>query len=170
MRGFWWKILNWDKFPRINSIFPCQYISTTTPHTYFTHLPPTPAGTSGCAVCGRSTAETVGSNPTEAWMPVASVVCCQVEVYCNELIIRPEESYLWCVAWVIYKPREWGGHGPMEGGRGAVAPKTNKKNKPHHPVLATANKVKHLSIYFCSLRCMRAHTHRIKICIIFYFT
>jgi hypothetical protein len=54
----------------------------TTPHTYFTdlHLPPTPASPNGRAVCGRSPAEIVGSNPTGARMPVVSVVCCQVEV------------------------------------------------------------------------------------------
>ena len=50
-------------------------------------------------VCGRSSAETVGSNPTGAWMSV----CCECCVLsgrglCDELITGPEESYrLWCV-------------------------------------------------------------------------
>jgi hypothetical protein len=35
---------------------------------------------------------------TEAWMFVVSVVRCQVEVSCDELITRQEEPYrLWCV-------------------------------------------------------------------------
>jgi len=35
--------------------------------------------------------------PPGAWM-FMSVVCCQVAVVCDELITRPEESYLlWCV-------------------------------------------------------------------------
>jgi hypothetical protein len=49
-------------------------------------------------VCGRSLAETVGSNPTSG-MNVCSV--CRVLSdggLCDELIIRPEESYrVWCV-------------------------------------------------------------------------
>ena len=51
-------------------------------------------------VCGRSPAETVGSNPTggidicQLW--VLSVL--SGRVLCDELITRPEESYrLWCV-------------------------------------------------------------------------
>ena len=47
-------------------------------------------------VCGRSPAETVGSNPTGGMD-----VCCFVlsgRGLCDELITRPEESYrLWCV-------------------------------------------------------------------------
>ena len=31
--------------------------------------------------------------PPGAWMSVLSVVCCQVEVSCDGLIPRPEESY-----------------------------------------------------------------------------
>jgi hypothetical protein len=31
-------------------------------------------------VCGRSPAEIVGSNPTDEWVFVVSVVCCPVEV------------------------------------------------------------------------------------------
>ena len=46
------------------------------------------------AVCGRSPAEIVGSNPTGAWI----FVCCECRVLsgrglCDELITRPEESY-----------------------------------------------------------------------------
>jgi len=50
-------------------------------------------------VCGRSSVEIVGSNPTGAWMSV----CCECCVLsgrglCDELISRPEESYqLWYV-------------------------------------------------------------------------
>ena len=49
-------------------------------------------------VCGRSPAEIVGSNPTEGMD-----VCCEGCMLsgrglCDELITRPEESYLlWCV-------------------------------------------------------------------------
>ena len=42
----------------------------------------------------------MGSNPTggHGYLSVVSVVCCQVEVSCDELITRPGESYrLWCV-------------------------------------------------------------------------
>ena len=47
--------------------------------------------------CGRSPAEIVGSNPTGAWI----FVCCECRVLsgrglCDELITRPEESYLMC--------------------------------------------------------------------------
>jgi len=47
-------------------------------------------------VCGSSLAEILGSNPTGSVdvIFVLSVVCCQVEVYCDEPITLPEESYL----------------------------------------------------------------------------
>ena len=51
-------------------------------------------------VCGRSTAEIVGSNPTSG-MDVFCCECCVLSGrgLCEELITRPEESYqLWCVA------------------------------------------------------------------------
>jgi hypothetical protein len=35
-------------------------------------------------VYGCSSAETVGSNPAGAWLPVLNVVCCQVEVSASE--------------------------------------------------------------------------------------
>ena len=38
------------------------------------------AGPSSRAVCGRSLAEIVGSNPTGCCLSVVSVMCCQVEV------------------------------------------------------------------------------------------
>jgi len=47
-------------------------------------------------VFGRSSAEDCGfdSHKRHGWMSVVSVVCCcQVEVYCDELITCPEESY-----------------------------------------------------------------------------
>jgi len=53
----------------------------------------------GAQVCGRSPVEIVGSNPIGAWM----ILCCEYCVLsgrglCDELIARPEESYLlWCV-------------------------------------------------------------------------
>jgi hypothetical protein len=45
--------------------------------------------------CGRSPAESVGSNPTggHVCLSVVSVVCCQVRGLCDELITLPEESY-----------------------------------------------------------------------------
>jgi hypothetical protein len=50
------------------------------------------AGLSGRAVYGRSPIVIVGSNPTGAWM----FVCCVLSgrELCDELITRPEESYL----------------------------------------------------------------------------
>ena len=68
-------------------------------------------------VCGRSSSEIVGSNPTGARMSV----CCECCVLsgrclCDELITRPEESYrLWCVvgcdleALWLRRPRPTGG-------------------------------------------------------------
>ena len=57
------------------------------------------AGASGRAVCGRSPAEIVGSNPTGG-MNVCRCECCVLSGrgLCNDLITRPEESYRqWCV-------------------------------------------------------------------------
>ena len=57
------------------------------------------AARSKARVCGRSSAEILVSNPAGARM----FVCCECCVFsdrglCDELIIRPEESYrLWCV-------------------------------------------------------------------------
>ena len=51
------------------------------------------------AVCGRSPAEIVGSNPTGG-MDVCCCKCCVLlgRGLCDELITHPEESYrLWCV-------------------------------------------------------------------------
>ena len=52
-------------------------------------------------VCSRSPAEIVGSNPAGCscgCMPVANVVCYQLEVSVTGLITRTEASYrLWCV-------------------------------------------------------------------------
>jgi hypothetical protein len=77
-------------------------------------------GSSGRAVCGRSPAKMLVSNPIGSWM----FVCCECCVMsgrglCDELITRPEESYrLWCV--VMCDPRNfvneealahWGGGG-----------------------------------------------------------
>jgi len=56
------------------------------------------AALSKVCVCGRSPTETVGSNPTGG-MDVCRE-CCVLSGrgLCDELIIRPEESYrLWCV-------------------------------------------------------------------------
>ena len=82
------------------------------------------AARSKAYVCGRSSAEIVGSNPTGG-----TEVCCKCCVLsgrglCDELITRPEESYqVWCV-WVwSRKLREWGCHGPLR----AVAPKIKIK-------------------------------------------
>ena len=64
----------------------------------FTHLERLKIGLSGCAVCGRSPAEVVGSNSAEG-MDVCRE-CCVLSGrgLCYELITRPEESYrLWCV-------------------------------------------------------------------------
>jgi len=58
-------------------------------------------------------------------------VCCERCVLsgrglCDELITRPEDSYrLWCVVCDIYKPREWGGPGPL----GVVAPNKTERKK-----------------------------------------
>jgi hypothetical protein len=54
-------------------------------------------GPSGLAVCGRSPAVVVGSNPTRTWM----FVCCECFVLsckglCDGLITRPDESYRLC--------------------------------------------------------------------------
>ena len=57
------------------------------------------AARSKAQICGRSPAETVGSNPTGGWV----FVCCECCVLsgtslCDELITGPKESYrLWCV-------------------------------------------------------------------------
>jgi hypothetical protein len=54
---------------------------------------------SKASVCGRSSAETVGSYPRGAWMSV-SCRCCVLSCrgLCDDLITRPEESCrLWCV-------------------------------------------------------------------------
>ena len=63
-------------------------------------FPPVPvAARSKAWVCGRSSAEIVGSNPAGAWRS-AFCECCVLlgRGLCDELITRPEESYrLWCV-------------------------------------------------------------------------
>ena len=48
--------------------------------------------------------------PPGAWMFVVMVVCCQVEVSCDELITRPEESYrLCCVGCMWSRKTSWMG-------------------------------------------------------------
>jgi hypothetical protein len=60
-------------------------------------LPFPVAARSKAWVYGRSSAEFAGSNRNGVH-GCLSVVCCQVEFSCDELITRPEESYrLWCV-------------------------------------------------------------------------
>jgi hypothetical protein len=57
------------------------------------------AARSKARVCGRSPAEIVGSNPAGG-PGCLSVVCCVLSDrdLCEELITRPEKSYLqWCV-------------------------------------------------------------------------
>jgi len=52
-------------------------------------------------VYGRSSAETVGSNPAGAWISV-SFECCMLSGrgFCFRLITHPKESHrLWCV-WI----------------------------------------------------------------------
>jgi len=61
-------------------------------------MPVPVAARSKAQVCGHSPAETVGSNPTGAWMSVCCEGCVLLGCLCDELIIRPEESYrLWYV-------------------------------------------------------------------------
>jgi hypothetical protein len=57
------------------------------------------AGPSGRAVCGRLSAEIVGSNPTGTWMSVYCECCILLSRgHGDGLITRPEESCpLWCV-------------------------------------------------------------------------
>ena len=39
-----------------------------------------------------------GGGGGHGYIPVVNIVCCQLEVSCDRLITRPEESYrLWCV-------------------------------------------------------------------------
>ena len=64
-------------------------------------LPVPVAARSKAYVCGHARAEIVGSNATggmNVCLSVVSVVCCQVELSCDELITCPGESHwLWCV-------------------------------------------------------------------------
>jgi hypothetical protein len=64
----------------------------------------------------------------EAWMFVVCVVCCQVKVTVTSWS-PVQRSPTECVAslCVIRKLCEWGGHGPLERGRGFVVPNTKKK-------------------------------------------
>jgi len=56
------------------------------------------AGPSDRAVCGRSPAEIVGSNPHRGHGCLSVVSVLSGRGLCDELITRPEESYrLWCV-------------------------------------------------------------------------
>ena len=58
-------------------------------------------------VCGRSPAETVGSNPAGAWMFVVSVECCQVEVSALGLSLVQRSPTVYGVSLcVIYKPKK----------------------------------------------------------------
>ena len=55
------------------------------------------AGPSDGAVCGRSPAEIVGSNPHRGHGCLSVVSVLSGRRLCDELITRPEESYrLWC--------------------------------------------------------------------------
>jgi hypothetical protein len=50
------------------------------------------------AVCDRSTAGGVGSNPAEnVVVRLVFVVCCVISGLCDKLITRSEESYRVCV-------------------------------------------------------------------------
>ena len=57
------------------------------------------AARSKAQVCNRSPAETVGSNPTGAWMTICYDYCVlSGRGLCDGLIPRPEESYrMWRV-------------------------------------------------------------------------
>ena len=76
-------------------------------------------------VCGRSPAETVGSNPTGG-MDVFLFESCVLSGrgLCDGLITRPEESYrLWCV--VVYDLEKLVNEEDLAAGR-AVGPKEKK--------------------------------------------
>jgi len=88
------------------------------------------AARSKAYVCGSSPAEIVGSNPSgrHGCLSVVSVVCCQVEVSATSCsLVQRSPTDCGTSLYVIQKPREWGGPGPLGGG--AVAPKT-KNNYP----------------------------------------
>jgi hypothetical protein len=91
-----------------------------------TVLPVPLAARSKAKVCGLSPADIVGSNPTGSMDVFLLWVLCVVREYCvlsglcDELIIRPEESYwLWCVVVCDLETCERGGPSPLR----AVAPK-----------------------------------------------
>jgi len=104
---------------------PLPYLYIKLFNTFKNTTPIPVAAQSKASVCGRLSAETVGSNPTEAWMSV----CCECCVLsgrglCDELITRPEESYqLWCVV-VCDLETSWKRRPRPTGG--AVVSKINK--------------------------------------------
>jgi len=79
------------------------------------------------SVCGRSLTEIVGSKSPggDGYLSVVSVVWWQVEVSATSWSLF-QSSPTKCGASLnmIWKPRKWGGPGPLGGG--AVAPKTNE--------------------------------------------
>jgi len=74
--------------------------------TYRTEKPIPVAARSKAWVCDRSLAEIMGSNPNGGH-GCLSVVFCQVEISCDGLITRTEESYrVWVCLSVIVNPRQ----------------------------------------------------------------